>query len=779
MNGTRARAAGATVPPRMPAADLRLASPRTRVARGDVATALRALLDGLGDRPELALLQAELGAVVLRAVFLRLAGDPVPPRWHAFTAACDRRFVTSPTPLLAPPRHPVQITDDALARALAAIAGIPSLDAAHESLLALRLTEDPGGHVHVQASDHRRRSGAHYTPEALARPLISATLRPVLAALGDDPSPEQLLDLRICDPASGCGVFLRVALETLAPLLQRAWASRRPPPVPDLAAHARRDLATCLYGVDRDPLAVELARLSLWLQIGDPDLPIGSLESRLRHGDSLVGSARADQRDPIAAIFTARDPPVVPLHWPLAFPAVFDRPRPGFDAMIGNPPYFWGNRIGRGLGEDYRGWLKHLHPEAHGNSDLAAHFLRRAFDLLRPGGGLGFITTNSISEAETRRAGLDHIVANGGVIHEAHRDLPWPGDASVRVATVCIHRGPVAGPHHLGGQPLTAIGSDLRPARTGGHPPRLPARAGQSFKGVDFGGAGFLLSAAARDAILQAAPDEAPHIWPVLNARDFTHSPALATTGFIINLGGLTLDQAAAHAPHCLEHLRRHVLPHRLQDRRPARRERWWLYNEACPGLYKTISDLPRVLVGPVVATHLVFAFFPPRIVFTNALNVFTFSTPDALALLQSRIHALWAAHHGSSLRTDLRYNPTTCFETFGKFESPEHPALALAGAAYDIHRTEVMLRRGEGLTKIYHRFHRPDERHPDIEQLRDLHAALDHAVLAAYGWHDLDPRCDFLPVPGTTRLRLRWPQPFADEVLARLTALATPTPRP
>jgi len=49
--------------------------------------------------------------------------------------------------------------------------------------------------------------------------------------------------------------------------------------------------------------------------------------------------------------------------------------------------------------------------------------------------------------------------------------------------------------------------------------------------------------------------------------------------------------------------------------------------------------------------------------------------------------------------------------------------------------------------------------------------------VLAAYGWHDLDLRCDFLPVPGTTRLRLRWAQPLADEVLARLTALATPRP--
>jgi len=211
------------------------------------------------------------------------------------------------------------------------------------------------------------------------------------------------------------------------------------------------------------------------------------------------------------------------------------------------------------------------------------------------------------------------------------------------------------------------------------------------------------------------------------------------------------------------------VLPRRALDRRSGRRERWWIYNEACPGLYRAIAGLPRVLVGPVVATHLVFGFVAPRIVFTNALNVFAFSTPCTLALLQSRIHAIWAAHHGSSLRTDLRYNPTTCYETFPF--PPVHPALALAGQAYEDHRAALMTTRHEGLTKLYHRFHDPAERAPDIDQLRHLHDGLDRAVLTAFGWTDLEPRCEFLPLPGTDRLRLRWPQPLADEVLARLSS--------
>ncbi|HEY0137151.1 MAG TPA: DNA methyltransferase [Nannocystis sp.] len=768
----------------MPGAIDRLAS-RPRVARGDAAAALRALLDGLdGAAIDPTLLHQALVALLLRAVFLRLAGDPLfaaPPGWRAFSVACAR--VSLPTPLFDPQRHPLlttlRIDDRALARALTAITALPSLGAAHEALLALRLEPDPTGRLEVRPSDHRRRSGSHYTPDALAAPLVATTLRPLL---GEDPTPAQILDLRICDPALGCGVFLRVACEQLTAILLRAWTRHGAPDVPDLPTLARGKLAReCLYGVDRDPLAVELARLSLWLHVADPTLPLASFESTLRHGDSLVGTthrdapldeASADAH--VAAVFAGkrgltRTHAILPLHWPLAFPRVFTRPRPGFDAMLGNPPYFWGNRIGRAFGEDYRRWLKHLHPDAHGNSDLAAHFLRRAFDLLRDGGGLGFITTNSISEAETRKAGLDHVAARGGVIHHATRDLAWPGDASVRVAIVCVHRGPVDGPHHLDGRPVPAIASDLRPPGAGA-PPRLPARAAQSFKGVDFGGAGFLLSASARDALLQAAPHEAPYIWPVLNASGLTRSPGLAPTGHIINLGGLTLDEAAAHAPHCLEHLRHHVLPRRMQDRRSGRRDRWWNYNEACPGLYRAIAGLPRVLVGPVVATHLVFAFVAPRVVFTNALNIFTFSTPCTLALLQSRIHALWAAHHGSSLRTDLRYNPTTCFETF-PFPPPD-PALALAGQIYDEHRAALMSSHHEGLTKIYHRFHDPAERAPDIDQLRHLHDAIDRAVLGAFGWTDLDPRCEFLPLPGTDRLRLRWPQPLADEVLARLASI-------
>ena len=138
-------------------------------------------------------------------------------------------------------------------------------------------------------------------------------------------------------------------------------------------------------------------------------------------------------------------------------------------------------------------------------------------------------------------------------------------------------------------------------------------------------------------------------------------------------------------------------------------------------------------------------------------------------------------------MKDDLRYTPSDCFETFPFPENFEtDPALESAGQAYYDFRAALMVRNNEGLTKTYNRFHDPDERSPDILKLRELHAAMDRAVLDAYGWTDLKPTCEFLldyeededeDESGGGRRRkkpwrYRWPDDFRDEVLARLLEL-------
>ena len=179
-------------------------------------------------------------------------------------------------------------------------------------------------------------------------------------------------------------------------------------------------------------------------------------------------------------------------------------------------------------------------------------------------------------------------------------------------------------------------------------------------------------------------------------------------------------------------------------------------------------------------------AFLPNDVVANEMVILFRFSDFHAFAILQSRIHEIWARFFGSSMKDDPRYTPSDCFETFPfPLDYESNPALEAAGEAYYTFRADLMVRNDEGLTKTYNRFHDPNERSPDIHKLRELHAAMDRAVLDAYGWQDIQPVCDFYPEfddedddadssrrPKRKRYRYRWPDEIHDDVLARLLAL-------
>ena len=158
----------------------------------------------------------------------------------------------------------------------------------------------PGSLV-LQPSDERRRSGSNYTPRELTEPIVRHTLEPLLNRLrgedGEAPSPARILDLKICDPAMGSGAFLVETCRQLADALSDAWRAHDETPVipPDEneVVHARRLVAQkCLYGIDRNPMAVDLAKTSLWLSTLARDHPLTFLDHAFRHGDALVGLTR-------------------------------------------------------------------------------------------------------------------------------------------------------------------------------------------------------------------------------------------------------------------------------------------------------------------------------------------------------------------------------------------------------------------------------------------------------------------------------------------------------
>jgi hypothetical protein len=175
----------------------------------------------------------------------------------------------------------------------------------------------------------------------------------------------------------------------------------------------------------------------------------------------------------------------------------------------------------------------------------------------------------------------------------------------------------------------------------------------------------------------------------------------------------------------------------------------------------------------------------PSKMVFSEALVVFANEQTSFFCIMQSRLHEIWARFFGSSMKDDLRYAPSDCFETFPFPENWESDAnLEAIGKRYYEFRAELMVRNNEGLTQTYNRFHDPNEFDPDILQLRQLHEEMDRAVLTAYGWNDLQPQCEFLldyedeeeddDESSTKRqrkkpYRYRWNETIHDEVLARL----------
>lgn len=137
----------------------------------------------------------------------------------------------------------------------------------------------------------RKTSGSYYTPDSLVQLLLDSALDPVIEetiSLNPDRPVEALLDLDIIDPACGSGHFLLAAARRLAARI----AQIRSPGSPSQEdyRHALREVARhCLYGVDRNPMAVELCKVALWIETVEPGRPLSFLDSRIRQGDSLIG----------------------------------------------------------------------------------------------------------------------------------------------------------------------------------------------------------------------------------------------------------------------------------------------------------------------------------------------------------------------------------------------------------------------------------------------------------------------------------------------------------
>jgi hypothetical protein len=783
---------------------------------------------------------------------------------------------------------------------------VEELGSVYESLLENHpevVQEPVGPAFRFSEGTERRSTGSYYTPPKLVGELVKHALDPVLEeklrGLTDREARRRaILSIKVLDPAAGSGHFLLAAARRLARELARTETGEDEPS-PEAVREALREVIThCIYGVDKNPLAVELCKVALWIESCTPGKPLTFQDHRIRCGDSLVGvvdlkvleqgipESAYDRPDPAqrararavrdrnrreqagqlslalwsavekdleellanlreiaqtpddaaelvaskaaryeaargraereelachlwtaaffwdltardgevpttAAVHTCLDEParVSPrllaqakklansyrfFHWALEFPDVFGADgAAGFDVVLGNPPFMGGLRISGHFGEAYRRWLEKAFTPFKGTADLCAAFYRRAFSLLRPGGRLGMVATNTIGQGDTRESGLAPIVGSGGTITFARRFIKWPGAANVEVNLVAIHK-PDHWPsaiHHsqfairhspvLDGHPVPFISSRLDPEPEA-EPKRLPQNEGKAFIGDYVRGIGFVLEPDEAEALLAKDPRNRDCLFPYLNGEDLNSHPEQKPSRWVICFHDWPLERARQY-PDLLRIVEERVKPDRERLRGPGdkrNREFWWQFGAYRTGMRQAIAPLRRVLVRSRVSEMHALTFVPQGWIHNEQLVVFAFDDDYHFALLQSSVHEVWVWRQASSLESRNRYTPTDCFDTFpfpaeeyrriakGEWRTEALPEpfrrVAEVGAEYHEHRRRIMLARNIGLTKTYNLFHDPNCTDRDIQRLRELHVEMDKAILACYGWEDVDLRHDF-----------------------------------
>jgi hypothetical protein len=719
------------------------------------------------------------------------------------------------------------------------------------------------GSVFVTQGTDRRSTGTHYTPKSLTEPIVQYTLEPLIYDGPSEGKPKEewklrsareLLGMKVCDIACGSGAFLVEVCRYLAARLQEAWQElerQQPgevrltpegalsqgavneeliPADPDeREAYARRIVAQrCIYGVDKNPLAVEIAKLSLWLLTLAKDKPFEFLDHAIRHGDSLVGLHDLDQlrhltltgkpgdsnlflsrlddavnraielrnklearhattidaiqeqeryfhesqelttrlgqvadvligrafdvseSDLISAALSfqesddaelnsvrnAANKGRTPFHWPLEFPEVFIT-KGGFDACIGNPPFMGGKKITGFLGTLYREYLVHqLAQGKRGSADLCAYFFLRAAQLVRPGAGFGLIASNTIAQGDTREVAFDLLLAANFIVNRAHSSRPWPGFASLEISIVWIRKGGWNGLYVLDEKPAEGITAYLtQPHSVQGNPHPLNMNEGRSHIGCLVLGIGFVLDPGEARSLIEKDARNKDVLFPYLNGEDLNSRPDQSPSRWVINFFDWPLEKAKTYTD-CIRIVEERVKPERDKNKRTVYREKWWQFGEKQLSMVKAIADLPSILVKSEVGNKLSFELVPNKWVFSHMLIVIASDKLADLAVLQSTHHTVWSWNYGSTMRTDLRYTPTDCFETFPFPASLD--GLESVGERYHAYRKQIMVTRKEGLTKTYNRFHVPDETSADIGKLRELHVEMDAAVATAYGWSDL-----------------------------------------
>ncbi len=613
------------------------------------------------------------------------------------------------------------------------------------------------------SADERHQRGAHYTPESaifehVVRPTLVAPLRARIVAakrLQDlEAIRKELVELRILDPACGSGNFLYVAYRELKRLeievLERIHE--------EFSDKARARVGTSasiqirqFFGLDRDPFAVDLAKVTLLLakklaldeahnmlddsaaNLGfdfDQPLPLENLDDNILCADALF------------------------CEWPEA------------SIIIGNPPFQSKNKMQEEFGPAYLQKVRSQYPDVPGHADYCVYWFRRAHDELPENGRAGLVGTNTIRQNYSREGGLDYIVGEGGTITQAVSTMVWPGEAVVHVSIANWIKGEAEGPKKLSWQKGDARDSPWAPVTmlekipstlsaeldvTTAIPLATNADSKLCYQGQTHGHEGFLLDPEEAAEMIRVSPRNREVLFPYLIGEELL--TVGVPTRYVIDFHPRDLLEAQRYKEP-FARVKATVLPTRQEaaDREKDRNaevlaanakakvnrhhhnflKRWWLLSYAREELIEVISGIKRYIACCQVTKRPVFEFISADIRPNAALNVFPAEDDYSFGILQSSQHWEWFKAKCSTMKGDWRYTSNTVFDTFPWPQRPDEKevnAVAKAAVALRKLRRELMKKHGMSLRKLY-----SSMEHPGKHPMKDAQAVLDKAVRGAYG---------------------------------------------
>ena len=603
----------------------------------------------------------------------------------------------------------------------------------------------------------RHREGAHYTSELdikrIVDPVIAEPWRNDIDSINVLPDAlnlyDDLCDYVVLDPACGSGNFLYIAYREMK-ALEADLRERIAELGGDPSQLKHRVTAKQFHGYDINEFAVELAKVSLMiakkLEVDEFDtdenpLPLDNLDGNIKAEDALFNE------------------------WV------------DFDACIGNPPYMGAKVLKQERSVEYINRVRGAYAGVPGNADQCVYWFHKAHDNMKNGARAGLVGTNTVRQNYSRIGSLDYIVDNGGVIYDAVSSMPWSGEANVHVSIANWAKGesPIEPKrlHFLADEDeqgervfrtveLQSVNSSLSDKTDVSDAMQLEANQTPKrvFQGQVAGNRHFILEP--NDAINLLERDQSSRrvLFPFLIGRDLVSRPNAQPSRYILDLSAFDIVEAQSYHA-AMRHIRTHILPvrrvkakeeraknERARNANPKARlnrhhenflKQWWKLSYGREDMLQELGKTARCIGCSEVTKRPIFDFVSTDIRPDHSIQVFTFDDDYTFGILQSNVHWQWFVEKASTLKSDWRYTPHSVFDTF---PFPQHPTLgrvrtvADAGSALHDYRRKEMAKSESGLNlrDMYRTLEEPGD-----NPLRDLHTALDHAVLDAYGFNAED----------------------------------------